>query len=82
MRSLYRDDRLTQPQIAQLLGRDKSWVCRRLVLAEGLADGVEASVRLGLLSATAARDVARLPRGNQEACAPSVPTCLRQQTWS
>jgi ParB-like chromosome segregation protein Spo0J len=69
VRALYRDDRLTQPQIAQLFGRDKSWVCRRLVLAEGLSNGVEASVRLGLLSATAAREVARLPRGNQEACA-------------
>jgi ParB-like chromosome segregation protein Spo0J len=69
VRALYRDDRLTQPQIAQLFGRDKSWVCRRLVLAEGLAETVEASVRLGLVSATAAREVARLPRGNQEACA-------------
>jgi len=69
VRALYRDDRLNQPQIAQLLGRHKSWVCRRLVLAEGLADGVEASVRLGLVSATAAREVARLPRGNQEAAA-------------
>lgn len=35
VRALYREDRLDQPQIAQLLGRDKSWVCRRLVLAEG-----------------------------------------------
>lgn len=69
VRALYRDDRLNQPQIAQLLGRHKSWVCRRLVLAEGLVDSVEASVRLGLLSATAAREVARLPRGNQEATA-------------
>jgi ParB-like chromosome segregation protein Spo0J len=57
VRALYRDDRLNQPQIAQLLGRHKSWVCRRLVLAEGLTDGVEASVRLGLLSATAAVSV-------------------------
>ncbi|TMQ11043.1 MAG: hypothetical protein E6J90_35375 [Deltaproteobacteria bacterium] len=40
--ALYRDDRLTQPQIAQLLGRHKSWVYRRMVLAEGLADGVAA----------------------------------------
>lgn len=59
VRALYRDDRLNQPQIAQLLGRHKSWVCRRLVLAEGLADSVEASVRLGLISATAALEVAR-----------------------
>jgi len=69
VRALYRDDRLNQPQIAQLLGHHKSWVCRRLVLAEGLAEGVEASVRLGLISATAAREVARLPRGNQEVVA-------------
>lgn len=66
VRALYRDDRLTQPQIAQLLGRHKSWVCRRLVLAEGLTESVAADVRLGLVSATAARDVGRLPRGNQE----------------
>lgn len=69
VRALYRDDRLNQPQIAQLLGRNKSWVCRRLVLAEGLVESVEANVRLGLLSATAGREVARLPRGNQEAAA-------------
>jgi len=69
VRALYRDDRLDQPRIAQLLGRHKSWVCRRLILAEGLAEGVEASVRLGLISTTAAREVARLPRGNQEAVA-------------
>jgi len=66
VRALYRDDRLTQPQIGQLLGRHKSWVCRRLVLAEGLVESVAADVRLGLVSATAARDVGRLPRGNQE----------------
>lgn len=66
VRALYRDDRLTQPQIGQLLGRHKSWVCRRLVLAEGLAERVAADVRLGLVSATAAREVGRLPRGNQE----------------
>jgi hypothetical protein len=35
-------------------------------LAEGLTDSVAADVRLGLVSATAARDVGRLPRGNQD----------------
>jgi len=63
--ALYRDDRLTQPQIAQLLGRHKSWVYRRMVLAEGLADEVTADVRLGLVSTTCARELGRLPRGNQ-----------------
>jgi len=72
VRSLYRDDELTQPQIARLLGRHKSWVCRRLTLAEGLSDELTAEVRLGLVSATAVRELARLPRGNQHAVAQVV----------
>lgn len=72
VRSLYREDRLTQPQIAVLLQRDKSWVCRRLTLAEGLSDEVTANVRLGLVCARTAVDLARLPRGNQEAVAKVV----------
>jgi ParB-like chromosome segregation protein Spo0J len=69
VRALHRDDGLTQPQVAQLLGRSKSWVCRRLVLVEGLSDCVQADVRLGLLSATTAREIGRLPRGNQDEAA-------------
>jgi len=72
VRSLYREDRLSQPEIARRLGRDKSWVSRRLQLAEGLASGVEADVRLGLLCTSAVRELVRLPRGNQEACAKVV----------
>ncbi len=72
VRALYRDDGLAQPRIAQLLGRHKSWVSRRLMLAEGLSDGVQANVRLGLLSATAARELGQLPRGNQDAAAQVV----------
>jgi ParB-like chromosome segregation protein Spo0J len=60
VRSLYREDRLSQPQIAQLLSRHKSWVCRRLAMAEDLSDEVTASVRLGLVSATVATELARL----------------------
>jgi ParB-like chromosome segregation protein Spo0J len=67
VRALYRDDQLTQPQIARLLVRDKSWVSRRLLLAEGLAETVAADVRLGLLGSTAAVCIARLPRCNQRA---------------
>lgn len=67
VRSLYREDRLSQPQIAMLLTRHKSWVCRRLALAESLSDELTASVRLGLVSATAAVELARLPRCNQDA---------------
>jgi ParB-like chromosome segregation protein Spo0J len=67
VRSLYREDRLSQPQIAVLLTRHKSWVCRRLALAESLSDELSASVRLGLVAATAAAELARLQRCNQDA---------------
>src|SRR5258708_15685218 len=32
--ALIREDGLTQPAVAELLGRHKSWVCRRLALVE------------------------------------------------
>jgi len=66
VRSLYREERLSQPQIAMLLSRHKSWVFRRVALAECLSDELSASVRLGLVSATAAAELARLQRCNQE----------------
>ena len=72
VRSLYRDEKLSQPQIAMLLGCHKSWVCRRLALAECLSDEQTANVRLGLLSVTAVREVARLPGGNQDAVGQAV----------
>jgi ParB-like chromosome segregation protein Spo0J len=72
VRSLYRDDQLDQPSIGRLLGRHKSWVCRRLMLAEGLDDTVLADVRLGLLAPRTATCLARLPRGNQRAAATVV----------
>jgi ParB-like chromosome segregation protein Spo0J len=72
VRALYREDKIDQPRIAQLLGHDKSWVCRKLTLAEGLSDELTASVRLGLISATAAVELARLQRCNQEVVAQAV----------
>lgn len=72
VRSLHRDDHLSQPQIGRLLRRHKTWVCRRLALAEGLDETVEADVRLGLLGARASYEVTRLPRGNQREVAEIV----------
>jgi ParB-like chromosome segregation protein Spo0J len=63
--ALVREDGLTQVEAAELLGRHKSWVCRRLALVERLADPVKEDLRLGLLGATAARALVRLPAGNQ-----------------
>jgi len=67
VRSLYRDDGLSQPAIAERLGCHKTWVCRRLMLVEALEPEVQASVRLGLVAPRAAVALAALPRGNQAA---------------
>lgn len=72
VRSLYREDALTQPQIGRLLLRHKSWVSRRLLLAEALDEVVQADVRLGLLAARTAEALARLPRVNQRPAAEGV----------
>jgi ParB/RepB/Spo0J family partition protein len=65
IRSLYREHGLSQPAIAERLGRHKSWVFRRLMLVEALDPAVQADVRLGLLAPRAAVAVSQLPRGNQ-----------------
>ena len=67
VRSLYREDHVTQPAIARLLGRHKSWVWRRLMLVESLEISVQSDVRLGLIAPRAAVALSRLPRGNQQA---------------
>jgi ParB-like chromosome segregation protein Spo0J len=66
VRSLYREDRVAQPEIARRMGRHKSWVWRRLMLVESLDPDVQADVRLGLIAARSAVAVSRLPRGNQQ----------------
>lgn len=63
---------LSQVQVAELMGRHKSWVSRRLSLVQRLAPAVADDVRVGLLSTTVAREVARLPRGNQAAVAAAI----------
>ena len=65
VQALVREDGLSQSEAAELLGRHKSWVCRRLALLEKLADEVRQDLEVGLLTPTAAREIARLPAGNQ-----------------
>jgi ParB-like chromosome segregation protein Spo0J len=72
VRSLYRDDGLSQPEIARRLSRHKSWVCRRLLLVESLEPELQAEVRLGVLAPRAAVALAALPRGNQRAASAVV----------
>src|SRR5213594_1873596 len=63
--ALVREDGLTQVEVAELLERHKSWVCRRLALIERLAPEAKDELRVGLLCPTAARQMVRLPEGNQ-----------------
>ena len=72
MRSLYREDGLTLPEIARLMQRHKSWVWRRLMLVEALTPALQAAVRLGLIAPRAAVVVSRLPHGNQQAAGTAV----------
>jgi len=66
VQALVRDDGMTQVQAGQLLGRHKSWVCRRLALLEKLSAAVKEDLRLGLVGPSLARALTRLPTGNQE----------------
>jgi ParB-like chromosome segregation protein Spo0J len=66
VRSLSHEDGLSQVEIAVLLGRHKSWVCRRLSLVERLSDEAQESIRLGLLPASLGAELARLQRCNQD----------------
>jgi ParB-like chromosome segregation protein Spo0J len=72
VRSLCRDHKLTQAEVGKALRRDKSWVCRRLALAERVEPALQEDIRLGLLSSTVARELARLPRGNQVKMAKAI----------
>jgi ParB-like chromosome segregation protein Spo0J len=63
--ALVREDGLSQVEVAELLGRHKSWVCRRLALIERLGPESRDELRVGLLSPTSARQIVRLPLGNQ-----------------
>jgi len=65
IQALVREDGWSQVEVAELLGRHKSWVCRRLALIERLGVAAREELRGGLLSPTAARQMVRLPEGNQ-----------------
>jgi len=72
LQSLHREDGLMQTEIAVLLGRDKSWVSRRISLIERLSEEVQEDIRLGLISVMTGRDLAKLPRGNQKDAADAI----------
>src|SRR4030067_955361 len=72
LQSLHREDGLTQTEIAVLLGRDKSWVSRRISLIERLSEEVQEDLGLGSISFITGRELAKLPRGNQKEAADAI----------
>lgn len=72
LQSLHREDKLTQVEIAVLVGRHKSWVSRRIALIERLSAEVQENIRLGLITIMVGRELSKLPRGNQKAAADAV----------
>jgi len=72
IQSLHREDGLTQTEIGVLLGRDKSWVSRRISLIERLSEEVQEDLRLGLISVITGRELSKLPRGNQKEAADAI----------
>jgi len=67
VQALVREDGLSQVETAELLGRHKSWVCRRLALLEKLSAEVRGELEVGVLPPSLARQLLRLPVGNQAA---------------
>lgn len=59
-------DGLSQVEIAELLERHKSWVCRRLGLFRGLSPHLLATDALACLPGGSLRRLAQLPARNQE----------------
>jgi ParB family transcriptional regulator, chromosome partitioning protein len=66
VQALCREDGLTQAEVGELVGRDQSWVSRRLSLVERLSDEVQSQLRLGLITKSAGRELSRMPRGIQQ----------------
>lgn len=67
VQELHRRHELSQRQIARLLGKDKSWVSRRLALLQALPEQVITCVKQGNISSwAAARVLAPLARANTD----------------
>lgn len=64
--ALKQEHQLSQDEIAALVGYSASWVSRRLALVEKLEPTVKDELQLGVISTTQAREIAQLPRGNQQ----------------
>ncbi len=82
--SLKHDHLLQQIEISGLVGRSRSWVCRRLSLIERLDENVQAQLRMGNLTPAHAREIMKLQRCNQPEMAQAIighNVTSRQSAW-
>lgn len=56
---------LTGQEISQMIGYSTAWVSRRLSLIEKLDESVQDALRMGTITSKHARNLIKLPRGNQ-----------------
>lgn len=80
IQNLKKEHMLSQKEISELLGRSTTWVCRRLLLVEKLESGVGDALRMGQITSGHARELVKLPRGNQQ----KFTTCVIENnltTW-
>lgn len=61
VQSLYQEEKMSQTEIAVLLARHKSWVCRRIALLLRLAPEVREHLVLGLVPLSVGRILCQLP---------------------
>lgn len=66
LRDLQQTHGIDQKQLAKLTGYSRSWVSRRLLLIDRIDEKVCSRIKMGLLTGSHARALAKLPRGNQE----------------
>lgn len=82
--SLKHDHLMQQKEMSGLLGRSESWISRRLSLIERIEDSVRSQLRMGSLTPAHARELIKLPRGNQPAMAQAIiahNVTSRQSAW-
>jgi ParB/RepB/Spo0J family partition protein len=79
LREILQDSELSQARLARLIGKDPSWVTRRLDLLDGLSEEMLALIRSGRLSSWAAsRVIVPLARAN-EAHALRLALCIEKE---
>ncbi len=77
MHALVREDGLAKMEAAELLGRHKSWVCRRLALLEKLGEQAREDLRLGLVSPAGASRTHEVRDGSDVASKSTGPERVR-----